>query len=49
MSDSKKENNSNMPKFKFNAYWVYAAIFIVIIAVQFFSSVDLASKNISRN
>ena len=49
MSDSKKDNNSNMPKFKFNAYWIYAAIFILIIAVQFFSSGDLASKNISRN
>ncbi|PWG06426.1 ATP-dependent zinc metalloprotease FtsH [Polaribacter aquimarinus] len=49
MSDSKKDNNSNMPKFKFNAYWIYAAIFIVIIAVQFFSSGDLASKNISKN
>ncbi|WP_288954773.1 ATP-dependent zinc metalloprotease FtsH [uncultured Polaribacter sp.] len=49
MSDSKKDNNSNMPKFKFNVYWIYAAIFIVIIAVQFFSSGDLASKNISKN
>ncbi len=49
MSDSKKDNNSNMPKFKFNAYWIYAAIFIAIIAVQFFNSGDLASKNISKN
>ncbi|MFK8059011.1 MAG: ATP-dependent zinc metalloprotease FtsH [Polaribacter sp.] len=50
MSDSnKKDTNSNMPKFKFNAYWIYGAIFIAIIAIQFFNSGDLASKNISKN
>lgn len=49
MSDSNKENKSNLPKFKFNSYWIYGAIFIVIIAVQFFSSGDLASKSISKN
>ena len=49
MSDSNKDSNSNMPKFKFNAYWVYGAIFIVILALNFFSSGDLASKNISKN
>ena len=38
-----------MPKFKFNAYWIYAAIFIAIIAVQFFNSGDLATKSISKN
>ena len=49
MSNPKKDNKTNMPKFKFNAYWVYAAIFIVIIAFQFFSSGDLGSKSISKN
>ncbi len=49
MSDSNKENKSNLPKFKFSSYWIYGAIFIVIIAVQFFSSGDLASKSISKN
>ncbi|MDB2384999.1 ATP-dependent zinc metalloprotease FtsH [Polaribacter sp.] len=49
MNDSKKDNKKNMPKFKFNAYWIYAAIFIVIIAFQFFSSGDLGSKSISKN
>ena len=49
MSDSKKDSNSNMPKFKFNAYWIYGAIFILIVAVQFFSSGDLATKSISKN
>ncbi|MDN3619303.1 ATP-dependent zinc metalloprotease FtsH [Polaribacter undariae] len=49
MSDSKKDSNSNMPKFKFNAYWIYGAIFVVIMAFQFFSSGDLATKSISKN
>ncbi|MEE9408637.1 MAG: ATP-dependent zinc metalloprotease FtsH [Polaribacter sp.] len=49
MSDSKKDNKSSDPKFKFNAYWIYGAIFLVLIAVQFFSSGDLATKSISKN
>ncbi|WP_397446432.1 ATP-dependent zinc metalloprotease FtsH [Polaribacter sp. R77954] len=49
MSDSNKDNKTNLPKFKFNAYWIYGAILIAIIAVQFFSSGDLASKSISKN
>ncbi|APZ48001.1 peptidase M41 [Polaribacter reichenbachii] len=49
MSDSNKENKNNLPKFKFNSYWIYGAILIIIIAVQFFSSGDLASKSISKN
>lgn len=49
MSDKNKENKSNMPKFKFSSYWIYGAILIAIIAVQFFSSGDLASKSISKN
>jgi cell division protease FtsH len=49
MSDTNKENKSNLPKFKFSSYWIYGAIFLAIIAVQFFSSGDLASKSISKN
>lgn len=49
MSDSNKDNNSNLPKLKFNSYWIYGAIIVAIIAVQFFSSGDLASKSISKN
>ncbi len=49
MSDSNKEKKSNMPKFKFSSYWIYGAVFIAIIAVQFFNSGDLASKSISKN
>jgi len=49
MSDNKKEKNSNVPKFKFNAYWVYGAIFLLIVVFQFFGSGDLATKSISKN
>jgi len=49
MSEKKKEKNSNVPKFKFNAYWIYGAVFVVIIAFQFLSSGDLATKSISKN
>ena len=49
MSDSNKDKKSNIPKFKFNSYWIYGAVFIVILAVQFFNSGDLASKSISKN
>ena len=49
MSDNNKENKPNIPKFKFSSYWIYGAIFIAIIAVQFFNSGDLASKSISKN
>ena len=33
MNNSKKDTNSNMPKFKFNSYWIYAVIFLIIMAV----------------
>lgn len=49
MKDSNKDNNTNSPKFKFNAYWIYGAIFLLIISFQFFSSGDLATKTISKN
>jgi cell division protease FtsH len=49
MSDSNKESKSKMPKFKFSSYWIYGAVFIAIIAIQFFNSGDLASKSISKN
>jgi len=51
MSDKNKEkdNKSNLPKLKFSSYWIYGAVLIAIIAVQFFSSGDLASKSISKN
>jgi len=49
MKDSNKDNKTNSPKFKFNSYWIYGAIFLLIISFQFFSSGDLASKSISKN
>ncbi|WKD84822.1 ATP-dependent zinc metalloprotease FtsH [Polaribacter huanghezhanensis] len=47
MSDSKNSNKKNTPKFNF--YWVYGAIFVLILAFQFLNSGDAASKNISTN
>ncbi|WP_445749491.1 ATP-dependent zinc metalloprotease FtsH [Polaribacter sp.] len=49
MSDSNKDNKNNSPKFKFSSYWLYGAIIIAIIAIQFFNSGDLASNTISKN
>jgi cell division protease FtsH len=46
MSDSNK-NKSNIPKFNF--YWVYGAIFVLLIGFQFFNSGDLSTRNISTN
>ena len=47
MSDSKNNNKKNMPKINF--YWVYGAIFVLLIGFQFLNSGDAASKNISTN
>ena len=47
MSDSNKKNKPNIPKFNF--YWVYGAIFVLIIAFQFFNSGDVSSRNITTN
>ncbi len=51
MSDKKKNNNkSNGPtKFKFNMYWVYAAIFVVFIGISFLNDNGLSTKNITKN
>jgi AFG3 family protein len=49
MNESKKDNNKNEPKFKFNTYWVYGAVILLIIGFQFFSSGDLATQSISKN
>ena len=46
MSDS-KNNKKNTPKFNF--YWVYGAIFVLLIAFQFLNSGDVSSRNISSN
>ena len=47
MSDSNKKSKPSIPKFNF--YWVYGAIFILIIAFQFFNTGDISSRNITTN
>ncbi|MFT4576038.1 MAG: AFG3 family protein [Polaribacter sp.] len=47
MSDSNKKNKPSIPKFNF--YWVYGAIFVLLITFQFFSSDDVSSRNITTN
>jgi AFG3 family protein len=49
MKENKKDNNTNTPKFKFNSYWIYGAILVLLIGFQVFSSSDLATKSISKN
>ena len=38
-----------MPKFKFNFYWIYGGIFVLLIGFQFFNSSNLTSKEITKN
>jgi cell division protease FtsH len=49
MDDNKKENNKNTPKFKFNTYWIYGAVILLLISFQIFSGGDLATQSISKN
>ena len=49
MSENKKENNKNEPKFKMNSYWIYGGVILLLIVFQFFSSGDLATQSISKN
>ncbi len=46
---NKNNNKANVPKFKFNLYWIYGALFIALIGFQFLNSGDLASKSLSKN
>jgi AFG3 family protein len=47
MSDSNKNNKTNIPKFNF--YWVYGAIFVLLIGFQFLNAGEDSSRNISTN
>ena len=38
-----------MPKFKFNMYWVYGAIFVVLIGISFINDASFSTKKISTN
>ena len=49
MDENKKENNKNTPKFKFNTYWIYGAVILLLISFQIFSGGDLATQSISKN
>jgi cell division protease FtsH len=49
MSDSNKENKPKSPKAKFSSYWIYGAVFIVLIVFNFLNSDALASKSLSKN
>lgn len=49
---SEKQNTPNNNKIKapkFNFYWIYAILFVMFIGYQFFSSGNMASKNLSQN
>ena len=45
--DTSKKNNIKTPKFNF--YWIYGAVFLLIIGYQFLNSDSLGSKNLSQN
>ena len=49
MSEQNKKNKGNTPKFKFNMYWLYGAIFVAFIGISFLNDSALSTKNISKN
>ncbi len=49
MSDKNKNSTPNVPKFKFNMYWIYGAIFVVLIGVSFVNESSFSTKKISTN
>jgi len=51
MSQDKKNtsNNKNIKTPKFNFYWIYGAVFVLILGYQFLNSESLGSKNLSQN
>ncbi|MDB4496548.1 ATP-dependent zinc metalloprotease FtsH [Flavobacteriaceae bacterium] len=49
MTDKNKNSIPNVPKFKFNMYWIYGAIFVVLIGVSFINDSSFSTKKISTN
>ena len=49
MTDNNKNSTPNVPKFKFNMYWIYGAIFVVLIGVSFINDSSFSTKKISTN
>jgi len=48
-STKKPSNNKNIKAPKFNFYWVYGIIFMLILGYQFLNSGSLSTKNLSEN
>ena len=48
-----KEKNNNNPlkqfNFKFNFYWIYGIIFVLLLGYQFFNSSELTSNKLTQN
>ena len=49
MSNKNKNSTPNVPKFKFNMYWIYGAIFVILIGVSFINDASFSTKKISTN
>ena len=49
MSENNKNSTPNVPKFKFNMYWIYGAIFVALIGVSFLNDASFSTKKISTN
>tara|TARA_R110001632_G_scaffold10505_6_gene38828 strand:- start:10762 stop:12807 length:2046 start_codon:yes stop_codon:yes gene_type:complete len=49
MSEKNKKTTPNAPKFKFNMYWIYGAIFVAIIGISFLNDASFSTKKISTN
>ena len=49
--NNKSKNKFNEQKFKpkFNFYWIYGGLFVLFLAFQFFSSGNLAQRELSQN
>jgi len=50
---NKEKNNNNNPlkqfNFKFNFYWIYGIIFVLLLGYQFFNSSELTSNKLTQN
>ena len=49
MNEKNKNTTPNVPKFKFNMYWIYGAIFVILIGVSFINDASFSTKKISTN
>jgi len=50
--NKEKDNNNNPLKqfnFKFNFYWIYGIIFVLLLGYQFFNSAELTSNKLTQN